>query len=253
MTARVRYLSEEAIERDAEKLLAEYAEARRVVLQPPIPVEDIVEKHLRLSIEFDDLHKLLGVPQIGAEPDIFGAIWIDEREIYIHERLDPEVWPSIEGRYRFTLAHEGGGHWRLHRRHVAISRWQARSSGDITKPSVICRSSQARERIEWQADFYAACMLMPRSLIYGVWYQQFGDTSPRILKRRRGGPADKIDALDTHATLARQERKRDDQVVEDYCRPFAKRFNVSPIAMRIRLEKLGLLRREVPRERCLAS
>jgi hypothetical protein len=34
----------------------------------------------------------------------------------IDERLDPEDRPSKEGRYRFTHAHEGGGHWRLHRR-----------------------------------------------------------------------------------------------------------------------------------------
>ena len=33
----------------------------------------------------------------------------------IDESLDPEENPAKEGRYRFTLAHEGGGHWRLHR------------------------------------------------------------------------------------------------------------------------------------------
>ncbi len=32
----------------------------------------------------------------------------------IDESLDPKKNPAKEGRYRFTLAHEGG-HWRLHR------------------------------------------------------------------------------------------------------------------------------------------
>ena len=57
MTIRVPYLSEETIERDAETLLAEYAYARGVSLKPPIPIEDIIEKHLKLRLEFDDLHE----------------------------------------------------------------------------------------------------------------------------------------------------------------------------------------------------
>jgi hypothetical protein len=48
----------------------------------PIPIEDIVEKHLKLRVEFDDLHGLLGVPRgLGIEPDIFGAIWLEDRAI----------------------------------------------------------------------------------------------------------------------------------------------------------------------------
>jgi hypothetical protein len=34
----------------------------------PIPIEDIIEKHLKLRVEFDDLHGLLGVPRgLGIE------------------------------------------------------------------------------------------------------------------------------------------------------------------------------------------
>jgi len=50
MTIWVKYLSEEAIEKDAEALLAEISHARSVKLEPPIPIEDIVEKHLKLRI-----------------------------------------------------------------------------------------------------------------------------------------------------------------------------------------------------------
>ena len=50
MTKRVPYLSEEQIEHDAAALLAEYAQKRSVLIEPPIPVEDIVEKHLKLGI-----------------------------------------------------------------------------------------------------------------------------------------------------------------------------------------------------------
>ena len=49
MTRSIPYLSEEAIERDAAALLHEYASARGLTIEPPIPIEDIVEKHLKLG------------------------------------------------------------------------------------------------------------------------------------------------------------------------------------------------------------
>ena len=78
MTKFVPYLSEEQIERDAAALLVEYAQARGVTIAPPIPIEDIVEKHLKLGIEFDDTHRLFGVPRSGLDPDILGAMFFDE-------------------------------------------------------------------------------------------------------------------------------------------------------------------------------
>ena len=106
MTKLVPYLSDETIERDAAALLADYAQARGIAIRPPIPIEDIVEKHLKLGIEFDDTHKLFSVPRSGSglEPDILGAIFFDQARIVIDESLDPEENPGMEGRYRFTLA-----------------------------------------------------------------------------------------------------------------------------------------------------
>ena len=109
MPKKVPYLREEQIERDAAALLTEYAQVRNVVIAPPIPIEDIVEKHLKLGIEFDDMHRLLRVPRsgLGLDPDILGAIWFDDRRIVIDESLDPEENPSKEGRYRFTPGARG--------------------------------------------------------------------------------------------------------------------------------------------------
>jgi hypothetical protein len=45
----------------------------------------------------------------------------------------------------------------------------------------------------------------------------------------------------------------DDFVLENFARPLAEQFMVSPMAMRIRLEKLGLLHREVPHQRIFAG
>jgi hypothetical protein len=63
MTTLVPYLSDEVVEKDAQALLAEYARARGVSIGPPIAIDDIIEKHLKISIEFDDTHQLFNVPR----------------------------------------------------------------------------------------------------------------------------------------------------------------------------------------------
>src|SRR5690606_40603271 len=68
--------------------------------------------------------------------------------------LDPEENPTREGRYRFTLAHEGGGHWRLHQHLIVQNTAQASFLDAASEPRFICRTSEAKERVEWQADFY---------------------------------------------------------------------------------------------------
>jgi hypothetical protein len=184
MSRFVPYLTEEAIERNAAALLAEYEHARGVTLESPIPIEDIVEKHLKLGIEFDDTHRRFGVPRTSEnEPDILGAIFGDGR-IVIDESLDPEENPSKEGRYRFTLAHEGGGHWRLHQHLIVQDTTQASFLDEAGEPTFICRSSQAKKPEEWQADFYASCLLMPRKMIFTAWGELFPDRKQRVLQPR---------------------------------------------------------------------
>jgi Zn-dependent peptidase ImmA (M78 family) len=232
MTFRVPYLPEEAIERDAEALLAQYAHATGIEIRAPIQIEDIVEKHLKLPLEFDDLHRLLDVPRSGLKPDIFGAIWLDSGRIVIDESLDPEEHPDMEGRYRFTVAHDGGGHWRLHRGLVRSDHDQEALFADARKPTVVCRSSQTRERVEWQADFYASCLLMPSRLVHAEWRDRFGSTKPLLLSDPRSN-------ISRNATF------------EGVAQMIAPRFGVSRAAMRIRLEKLGLLPRAEPKQQTI--
>lgn len=255
MTRKVPYLYEEQIARDAAALLAEYAHARGVVIAPPIPIEDIVEKHLKLGIEFDDTHRLFGVPRSGpsSDPDILGMIYLEHRRIVIDESLDPEVNPSKEGRYRFTLAHEGGGHWRLHRHLFDNDTAQAALFGGPAAPSVICRSSQSKEPVEWQADFYASCLLMPSKLVFAAWNEMFPDRKPRIMDRSKRAKIAMIADAEERDFEAGVEEWENDLAMDGIARPFAEKFLVSPMAMRIRLEKLGLLLREVPHQRVLTG
>lgn len=256
MPKKVPYLKEEQIERDAAALLSEFAQARRVMIAPPIPIEDIVEKYLKLGIEFDDMHRLLNHPRsgLGLDPDILGAIWFDDRRIVIDESLDPVENPSKEGRYRFTLAHEGGGHWRLHRHLFAKDPAQVSLFKGPVLPSVVCRSSQAKEPVEWQADFYASCLLMPRKLVMAAWDEMFPDRKPRVLQPRTPINHPFVEVPREACQIGDYDcSDTDDNLLDRIARPLAEQFLVSPIAMRIRLEKLGLLHREVPHQRILVG
>lgn len=251
MTLRVPYMPDHAIERDAEALLAQYAHARGLEIKAPIPIEDIVEKHLKLRVEFDDLHRLLDVPRSGLDPDIFGAIWLDIGRIVIDESLDPEERPAMEGRYRFTLAHEGGGHWRLHRGLVRSDRDQGALFADVPKPTVVCRSRD-KERVEWQADFYASCLLMPRRLVHAEWQDRLGRTKPLLLSDLRSNEKVMSRAgILIHEQARNEVEAVDDALFESIAEPMARRFCVSRAAMRIRLEKLGLLLRAEPKQQSL--
>jgi Zn-dependent peptidase ImmA (M78 family) len=260
MTLRVPYIADQIIERKAEALLARFARARGVEIRAPIPIEDIVEKHQKLRVEFDDLHRLLGVPRggSGTEADIFGAIWFETGEIVIDESLDPEERPSIEGRYRFTLAHEGGGHWDLHRWLVQANSGTGSLFGYARQPTVVCRSSRAKDRVELQANIYASCLLMPRKLVFQAWRDRFGNDHPRGIPRKDGivDVDEIIRMLPNFGAVPvvishSPDQVCDDQLLEHIARPFAEQFLVSPIAMRIRLERLGLLHREVQRQQSL--
>jgi hypothetical protein len=90
MSRFVPYLANEAIERAAASLIAKHEHARGVTIEPPIPVEDILEKYLKLRIEFDDMHARDNIPRPpNGQPDIVGTIYGDG-SIFIDENLDPE-------------------------------------------------------------------------------------------------------------------------------------------------------------------
>ena len=98
MAIKVRYLSEDEIEKEAELLLAEYAETTAAPLKLPVPVEEITTYHLALRLGFANLHETLRIPMLRDQPDILGAIWVDTEAILIDRSLDPKHNPSMSGR-----------------------------------------------------------------------------------------------------------------------------------------------------------
>jgi len=206
------------------ELLGSYAARFGPDSSAAVPVDMIVESGLGLTLEMDDLSKRLG------GTDILGATWIQSKTVVIDQSLDPAENPRMEGRSNFTLAHEAG-HWVLHAHQIADVPEQAALFDISTTPSIVCRSSQHREPIEWQADRFASYLLMPEARIMDHWRKIRGGMNQyiafeeiEVIKAQRG-----------HANPVTQVAK-----------DMAAHFRVSGQAMQIRLEELRLILTEPP-------
>ena len=73
----VRWMPKEEILFLASHLLESYGSFVGKAVVPPVPIEDIVERFLKISLEYSDLKALLNLP------DTLGALWINERRIVI--------------------------------------------------------------------------------------------------------------------------------------------------------------------------
>jgi Zn-dependent peptidase ImmA (M78 family) len=213
-------LGRSSITFEAEKLRKGYESFTGKRLLIPVPVEAIIEKYLGIHLSYDDLDEILG------KADVLGATWVEEKKMIINSNL----LEGAEGRQAFTLGHEAG-HWMLHKDFLT-SCFRRGDSG----PTIVCRKRDSKIRAEWQADYFAACLLMPEEEVTRAFETCYGP-DPLVMVNRKSflGPLAKMShpaidpALDTAKGIARE-------VIE------AGGFsNCSKEAMRYRLEDLGLL------------
>lgn len=214
-----RFMQEQEFEDEAALLLAEYGREHGIVTAPPIPIDDIVEEYLKIAVELRNLRTEF------PEGDVLGAIYFNDKKIVIDQSLVPEDFPSMRGRYHFTLAHELG-HWRLHR-HLYLRRAGERTllPDGAPRPDHVLRAGQSDPK-EFQANKFAACLLMPRDMVKRAWHEQYGSMDPIYLPELRAEVGD---------------GGTDEMILENAVRPLATAFQVSPEAMRIRAEGMQLL------------
>ena len=213
----VPWMPKKAIATRALALIDDYQAMLGHPIQPPIPVENIIERYLKLNLSFEDLGKKL------AMEDILGATYIESRRICINNKL---LEDKSEGRFIFTCAHEVG-HWVLHRSFIEFA---ARSGEhDYT---IICRISNARQPIEFQADYFASCLLMPEKWVRDAFTTACGIEVIVLenIKSSFGGTALCIDPCVENWHL----------IAAMVCEAGGF-INVSKQAMIIRLQELGLL------------
>ena len=213
----VPWISKERIASKAMNLVNDFQAMAGYRVSPPIPVEDIIERSLGLRLLYEDLVKVFG------SGDILGATYVESRLICINERLFEH---SSEGRLVFTCAHEAG-HWVLHRRYVDMQ-----EERNLKDDAIVCKFSNAKEPIEWQADYFAACLLMPEKEIREA-FQKVCGPKPLIIKNVRS-------AVEKGSRCVEPFVEQWPFIAAAVCE--AGGFsNVSKQAMIIRLQDLGLL------------
>jgi Zn-dependent peptidase ImmA (M78 family) len=136
----VPWLPKKKIADAAAGVIAEYEAKIGYNVEPPVPVEDIIERGLGLRLGFADLRERLKLD------DVLGATYVKDELICVDQRLADN---QNEGRLCFTFAHETG-HWVLHRELID----QACRTG-CEGSFIFCRNKDARKPIEWQADYTA--------------------------------------------------------------------------------------------------
>ncbi len=231
-TIEVPYMAVTAIEADAQSLLEDFSDKFSRLTKPPVPVDEIAELHLQLILVFKDMKEIFPFA------DIHGAIWFDSGLIGIDSSLDPGVNPLMLGRYRFTLAHEIG-HWRLHRNYFKTSPHEhIPFDNNLPMSGVACRAVEKRTRVEWQADQFAAYLLMPQYMLLEAWQElRGGDLCP--IEQAEIHELTSGEVITYHGREPQNQTERDRGASELFCRPLADTFQVSREAMRIRLESLN--------------
>lgn len=147
------WLKPETIEAKAQSRLSAYEAESGAITKPPIPIEHLIEAHLKLRIDWDVIEE-------DGDDVVLAYINPGEQTICMNEGRRAhfeEYW----GTEVFTFAHEVG-HWDLH---VTATEFVQLSFLDVVKPrEFLCRWNKY-DRLEWQANRYAAALVMPKEMM----------------------------------------------------------------------------------------
>ncbi|MDJ0715949.1 MAG: ImmA/IrrE family metallo-endopeptidase [Prochloraceae cyanobacterium] len=155
-------LHKEEIEAQATKIIRRMKLSQHYIPKWPLDASRVAE-FLGLDVVWDSI----GDDEIGT---IAARIFPLQRLIEINSDI-----PKLRGTIaELTIAHEIG-HWVLHVNPVAVNRFlKLRKRGVDVKPvdPLFCRGSNAELEIEWQADYFASCLLMPKYILEEKQKQQ---------------------------------------------------------------------------------
>jgi hypothetical protein len=189
----VDYLENSQIEAIANSLLERYQQQEGKIIDPPIPIEFIAEDFLGYQLLWENF----------SDPGILGLV--NPNTMTISFNLGrPDYFDNVG--WEFTLAHEVG-HPELG--HFENAKPQLDLGFKDEPPKMLHREHKSKKyyRHELQAEYFAACCMMPRNLLRTKASQFY---------------------------LLQWESIRE----------LANQFSVSLTAMAIRLEELNLIYRE---------
>lgn len=147
-----RFIPKSEIERQANALLSQMQATPKYAPKWPFDATRVAD-FLDIGVVWES------IPPDDKGP-IAAMILPTKREIVINQDV-----PGLHGGYgESTLAHEIG-HWKLHIDLNAVGRFVERVNQgvEINMQPFLCRSVSGQlEKIEWQAQYFASCLLMPR-------------------------------------------------------------------------------------------
>ncbi|MHB1530454.1 MAG: ImmA/IrrE family metallo-endopeptidase [Acidiferrobacteraceae bacterium] len=195
----------------------------RAVLEP-----ELAAQVLGINFQYHEELGRFGDPR--GRYEVAGILDRQARKIAISKRF------SLEAR-RFTAAHELG-HWLLHPDHIMH---RDRPIAGLSNETI------SREPKEREADYFAACFLMPDKLVTAAFESTFRTKAPFVFDDDSAWwlcPDDPdsllradIGSMDRALAFASAESYRGVHLV-----PLAKQFRVSVTTMAIRLKELELIR-----------
>lgn len=237
-------LSASDIEKHASDFLQEYSKSNtNYSFSAPqaTPIEEIIENYCGITTDYQTFgdSNILGMTAFSSglitikRDDEIAPYRIEKGAIIISNELAENE--KQEGRYLYTLAHEFG-HCFYHRILFETPDSSNQPSLFDEKPSEILAICCHRDNIEnldklhnkdwteWQADYFASCILMPREAVHKFWKLYikesdfvFGEEPKPFLSDMRW-----------------MEK-------EWHIGEFVKKFNVSCQAAKIRLKKLNYI------------
>ncbi|MGL5807159.1 MAG: ImmA/IrrE family metallo-endopeptidase [Xenococcaceae cyanobacterium] len=150
------WLKKEEIENIASELRDRVKNNRKKYLKAR-SIAGAAADYLDLNVEWRSL-------PTDSKGEIAAMIYPTHKLILINENI--EALKENESFEQSTIAHEIG-HWILHINHQAIEEFKDiidRGLEREIKP-FLCRSSASSKGIEWQAQYFASCLLMPLCLL----------------------------------------------------------------------------------------
>ncbi len=237
-------LSSSNIEEHASTFLQEYSNFNYTYsfsTPQATPIEDIIESYCGITVDYQTFESsnILGMTAFSS-----GLIKIKRDEKIVNYRIEKGTIvisnelaedATMEGRLLYTLAHEFG--------HIFYHRVLFETPDNLNQPSLFddthfenqvisCHrdnienldNSYNKNWTEWQADYFASCILMPKESVVEFW-------EPYIEKQ------DFVFGEEQKPLLSHMECIEK----EFQMREFVKKFNISYQAAKIRLKKLNYI------------
>ncbi len=160
-----RYIPDSEIEAVAMRVLQQYGQQRHPILVPPVPIEEIIEYTIDIPLVWDVIPDHEGT-SVLAKLEARGQ---PRPEVAIIMNEDKQLlFAQHEGMEQFSQAHELG-HYLLH---IDRAKLYTLLLPDAAEQStVLCRADVNKQRDrkgwqrEWQAERFAAYLLMPQDLV----------------------------------------------------------------------------------------